>query len=759
MRKLLLVISLFLFVSGQLNAQLSTNWSFTSGGANLPTWFGTANTERGMTYSKTNNQMLVVVRNGGVTLKALDAQTGLEVTNYDQTGVSGGTFALNDAEASHDDAKVYAANLATSNAAAFKIYKGDNPTTAPTVAFSYTAPVTGTRMGDNLCLVGNNADNSAKFLIIDATRNMVFILKTVDNGNTFQLQDSVQLPALTFGGHPSVFPIMNDMGVIEGLITNSSGKNVLAFNLAGQLIGSIPGGVIATGTTAIKGFNTNNMFYLATYQFGAGNENVRIVHVGDNPLLARTYTVTTSLGANANANGSGDLSFNVRPDGSVDLFILGTNNGIQSVNLRFPFFVNGRFNEHYNYIASKQNTNSGFGAGMELKKIGYSFDTNHVYVAVQGKLDRTNSNGIVVLLNFDNIPGLAAGQSLGGVPGGGHLFGDATNPNWKMGDEVDMAFVINPGGNDSVAYLDAAKYFNGVKTGGFIGSTYNSGSASQGPSAPGIFATNAITFALDSAYDIGRGLELKIPFTELPGINPNSNIQVAAFIVSNTAYFSDLTLPGNLTGGNAGFNPNFGTLPGGPYFTAFYELPVEMVSFSANTNGNSVNLEWITASETNNRGFSVEKSFDGSNFVEVGFVAGKGSSSLMNKYSFTENNAGASVVYYRLRQIDFDGTASYSETIKVEFSAVPAVFALSQNYPNPFNPSTSISFSVAEEGMASLMIYSINGELVSSLFNEAAKPGQLYKVQFNANNLPSGIYFYRLTQGANVVTRKLTLLK
>ncbi len=759
MRKLLLVVSLFLFVSGQLNAQLSTNWSFTSGGANLPTWFGTANTERGMTFSKTNNQMVVVVRNVAVTLKALDAITGLEAANYDLTGVSGGTFALNDAEASHDDGKVYAGNLTTSNTGPFKIYKWDNTTSVPTVAFSYIAPVAGTRMGDNLCLVGNNADNSAKFLVIDATRSMVFILKTVDNGNTFQLQDSVQLPASSFGGHPSVFPIMNDQGNIEGVIINSSGKNVQAFDLSGQLMGAVPGSVIATGSTAIKGFNVNNMFYLATFQFGAGNENVRIVHIGDNPMQTRTYTVTASMGANANANGSGDLSFNVNNDGTVDLYILSTNNGIQSVKMSFPFFVNGRFNEHYNFIASKQNQNSGFGPNMELKKVGYWFDTNHVYVAVQGKLDRTNSNGIVVLLNFDNIPGLAAGQSLGGVPGGGHLFGDASNPNWKMGFEVDMAFVINPGGNDSVAYLDAAKYFNGVKTGGFIGSTYNSGSAAQGPSAPGIFATNAITFALDSAYDIGRGLELKIPFTELPGLNPNTQIQVAAFIVSNTAYFSDLTLPGNLTSGNAAFNPDFGTLPGGPYFTGFHQLPVEMVSFSANTNGNSVNLEWITASETNNRGFSVEKSFDGSNFTEVGFVAGKGSSSLMNKYSFTENNAGAPVVYYRLKQVDFDGTASYSETIKVEFTLVPAVFALNQNFPNPFNPSTSISFSVAEEGMASLMIYSISGELVSTLFNEAAKPGQFYKVQFNASNLPSGIYFYRLTQGANVVTKKLTLLK
>lgn len=759
MRKILLVVSILVFFIGQNFAQLTTNWSFTSGGANLPAWFGTGNTERGMTFSKTNNQVLIVVRNVAVTLKALDATTGAEVANYDQTGISGGTFALNDAEASHDDAKVYAGNLTTSNTGPFKIYKWDNATTAPTVAFSYTAPVTGTRMGDNLCLVGNNADNSAKFLIIDATRAMVFVLKTVDNGNTFQLQDSVQLPVGTFGGHPSVFPIMNDQGVIEGVITNSSGKNVQAFTMTGQLMGIIPGGVIATGSTAIKGFNTNNLFYLATFQFGAGNENVRIVQVGDNPAQTRTYTVTTSLGANANANGSGDLAFNVKPNGSVDLFILGTNNGIQSVNMNFPFFMNGRFNEPYTIVASKQNQNSGFGANMELKKLGYAYDSNFVYIAVQGKLDKTNSNGIAVFLNFDNITGIPAGTSLGGVPNGGHLFGDATNPNWKMGFEVDMAFVINGGGNDSVSYLDAAKYFNGVKTGGYIGYTYKSGSASQGPAAPGIFAANAISFALDSAYDQGRGLEIRIPKTELNNLGFNGNIQMAAFVVSNTAYFSDLSVPGNITGGNAAFNPNFLTLPGGPYYSGFYSLPVELVSFNARSVDNSVILDWMTASELNNKGFSVEKSFDGTSFSEIGFVAGRGTSTEFGKYSYTDNNAGAAVVYYRLKQTDFDGTFSYSSVVRVETSSVPSVFALNQNYPNPFNPSTSISFTVASEGIAGLNIYTINGELVSTLFNETAKAGQVYNVKFDAGNLPSGIYFYRLTQGNSVITKKLTLLK
>lgn len=348
------------------------------------------------------------------------------------TGVAGGTFTLNDVEASHTDSKVYGCNLVTSNASAFKIYKWENAATAPTVALQYTAPVTGTRMGDNISYFGKNSDNTAKFMFPDPTRNMVFIASTSDNGNTFAVTDSIQLPANSFGGGASTYPMLNDLGQIEGVITNSSGKSIVAYNMQGQIVGTIPGSVVATGSTTVRGFVANDMFYIVTYQFGAGNENLRVVQVGDNPNYARSYVVSTPLGANANANGTGDISFNVRPDQKVDLFILGTNNGIASYTMDFPFFVNGRFNEGYAFIGGSQNQNQGFGPNMALRRVGYAYDSSHVYVAVQTKLDRTNSNGMVVLLNFDNITGIPAGQALGGITGGGHLFGDQANPNWKM---------------------------------------------------------------------------------------------------------------------------------------------------------------------------------------------------------------------------------------------------------------------------------------------------------------------------------------
>ena len=117
-------------------------------------------------------------------------------------------------------------------------------------------------------------------------------------------------------------------------------------------------------------------------------------------------------------------------------------------------------------------------------------------------------------------------------------------------------------------------------------------------------------------------------------------------------------------------------------------VPVELLAFTASVMNSEVQLFWSTASELNNRGFEIERSVnDNNNFVTVGFVDGKGSSSEINYYSFLDNPqlSGANQIYYRLKQIDFDGTFSYSDVISVNFD-VPAEFVLSQNYPNPFNP-------------------------------------------------------------------------
>jgi len=90
---------------------------------------------------------------------------------------------------------------------------------------------------------------------------------------------------------------------------------------------------------------------------------------------------------------------------------------------------------------------------------------------------------------------------------------------------------------------------------------------------------------------------------------------------------------------------------------------------------------------------------------------------------------------------------------------IPAEFTLKQNYPNPFNPTTTIEFTLSEEGMTELRIFNIIGQEVARLFSENGTSGQLYTVHFNASELPTGIYFAKLTQGSKQMLRKMILLK
>jgi hypothetical protein len=189
-------------------------------------------------------------------------------------------------------------------------------------------------------------------------------------------------------------------------------------------------------------------------------------------------------------------------------------------------------------------------------------------------------------------------------------------------------------------------------------------------------------------------------------------------------------------------------------------LPVELTSFTANLVSTGIQLNWQTATETNNLGFEIERRIHstGSGFVTIGFVNGAGTTTEPQQYSFSDNNITSAGVYsYRLKQIDTDGSFSYSEEILVDFAA-PDDFTLKQNYPNPFNPSTTIEFVLGEESFVKLEIFNMLGERVSSLVNEVRQPG-VNQVIFNAGSLPSGTYIAKLESAQLNKTIKMTLMK
>ena len=189
-------------------------------------------------------------------------------------------------------------------------------------------------------------------------------------------------------------------------------------------------------------------------------------------------------------------------------------------------------------------------------------------------------------------------------------------------------------------------------------------------------------------------------------------------------------------------------------------VPVEMLTFTASVRNSKVQLLWSTASELNNIGFEIERSFnDKDDFVTVGFVDGKGSSTEINYYSFSDNPqlSGVNQIYYRLKQFDFDGTFSYSDIVNVSYD-VPAEFVLSQNFPNPFNPSTRISYFVPKESFVSIKVYDFLGREITTLVSETKSTGS-YELSFDASSLPSGTYFYTLIADNYSATKKMILLK
>ena len=191
-------------------------------------------------------------------------------------------------------------------------------------------------------------------------------------------------------------------------------------------------------------------------------------------------------------------------------------------------------------------------------------------------------------------------------------------------------------------------------------------------------------------------------------------------------------------------------------------LPVELASFSAKTSVVGVTLNWQTSSEINNSGFDIERSQDNNNFEVIGFVTGFGTTSGTHNYSFVDNNVTIGTYYYRLKQIDFDGSFKHSGTVEVDFTS-PSEFNLLQNYPNPFNPTTTLQFTLPFDASVMLNVYNLVGEKVTEVINEELTAG-LHKIKFNGENLSSGLYLYKISvfgkDGSNyTAVKKMTLLK
>ena len=204
-------------------------------------------------------------------------------------------------------------------------------------------------------------------------------------------------------------------------------------------------------------------------------------------------------------------------------------------------------------------------------------------------------------------------------------------------------------------------------------------------------------------------------------------------------------------------------------------LPVVLSEFTASFMNGKTILSWTTMSEDNNNFWNVYRSVS-QNYgqairINDTSIPGANTTSEQTNYLFTDEtelNMDATY-YYWIESIDYAGDSFMFGPVEVEIAddnptdpdspQVAQQYGLISNSPNPFNPSTEIKFAVKKSGKAVLAIYNIKGQKVATLFNGFAEADKTIIKVWNASNITSGVYFYKLTSNGKTYVKKMLLMK
>lgn len=184
-------------------------------------------------------------------------------------------------------------------------------------------------------------------------------------------------------------------------------------------------------------------------------------------------------------------------------------------------------------------------------------------------------------------------------------------------------------------------------------------------------------------------------------------------------------------------------------------VPVKWASFTAAKKVNDARLTWVTASESNNKGFDVQRSFDGRTFETIGVVKGAGNTNIKSTYTFIDNgvfNNAVSKVYYRLKQVDFDGKSSLSNVVVLlnEMNNTNSISA----YPNPFNSDVTVSIDANQASTAQVTVFDFSGRSILSNNYQVAEGSNIISIN-EMSNLNTGIYFVKVTVDGQEVVIKM----
>ncbi|CAN5624486.1 hypothetical protein BH10BAC3_BH10BAC3_30440 [soil metagenome] len=188
------------------------------------------------------------------------------------------------------------------------------------------------------------------------------------------------------------------------------------------------------------------------------------------------------------------------------------------------------------------------------------------------------------------------------------------------------------------------------------------------------------------------------------------------------------------------------------YFFKPGPLPVKLNSFNVTRKNNTAVLQWSTATEQNNKGFSIERSSDGTNWKQINFVAGAGNSSSNRTYTVTDLIPVVGINYYRIKQVDINGYSVYSSTQLLSFDKGLLKLAL---FPNPAKNKVFVSLGTIESNNASYSILSSDGRVVKTGSFEKNQSNTVQKIDISS--VPHGYYIFKLVDGNTQQTAKLNI--
>jgi hypothetical protein len=213
----------------------------------------------------------------------------------------------------------------------------------------------------------------------------------------------------------------------------------------------------------------------------------------------------------------------------------------------------------------------------------------------------------------------------------------------------------------------------------------------------------------------------------------------------------------------AGSNPYTQTRTGITSFSYFGvgstgTLPVELLTFTAERKGREVSLDWATASEHNNDYFIIERSTDNINYTVVGKVQGQGTTAKTTAYQLMDDvstliSNKIKVAYYRLKQVDLDGSINEAKTVNVDISEDLSGMTVTAN-PNPFQHSLAININIAKQEKVTLQVTDMTGKLITEQVVEAASGSNQIMLQ-GLENLKAGMYFVNVMGATEISTIKV----